>query len=86
VDDKGASRGSSGGSEGSVIFKDGIAFAPTDAIIEPGKTKLFTIKATVSTNSAYIGGQLKIDVTSIDTTASQKGNFPIAGTTWTITN
>jgi len=34
--------------------------------------------------SMYAGTQLMIDVSSIETTATVKGLFPIRGTTWTI--
>jgi hypothetical protein len=85
VDDKGGSRGFSGGLEWSTPFKNGLAFAPTEAFFAPGQMKLFTIKA-VMTNavSMYVGTQLMIDVSSIETTATVKGQFPIRGTTWTI--
>lgn len=82
IDDAG---GSQGASLGAVPFKDGRAFAPTNALFAPGQMRLFTIKAVVAENvSAYIGTQLMIDVLSLDTNASVKGQFPIRGTTWTI--
>ncbi|HUQ30401.1 MAG TPA: hypothetical protein VM103_02675 [Candidatus Paceibacterota bacterium] len=84
VDDQGGSRGSVGGMEGSVLFKDGQAFAPTAATLAPGQMRLFTIKALL-TNSAYAAlGTLAIDVVGIDSTASAKAVFPIRGTTWTL--
>lgn len=85
VDDKGGSRGFSGGVEGSTPFQNGSALAPTDAFFAPGQMKLFTIKA-IMTNaiSLHVGTQLMIDVTSIETTATVRGQFPIRGTTWTI--
>ena len=85
VDDKGGSRGLTGGTEGSTPFQNGLAFAPTDAFFAPGQMRLFTIKA-IMTNavSAYIGTQLTIEVASVETTAAVKGQFPIRGTTWTI--
>lgn len=85
VDDKGGSRGLAGGTEGSILFKNGLAFAPTDAYFAPGQMRLFTIKATMTGVIApYIGMQLMIDVVSIETTAAVQGQFPIRGTTWTI--
>ena len=85
VDDKGGSRGLVGGTEGSTPFQNGLALAPTDAFFAPGQMRLFTIKATMTnTISAHIGTQLMIDVSSIETTATVKGLFPIRGTTWTI--
>lgn len=87
VDDKGGSRGSVGGVEGATPFKDGMAFAPTNATFAPGQMRLFTIKAVLSANiSSYIGKQLMIDVTSIETNAKVSGAFPIVGTTWTLAN
>jgi hypothetical protein len=83
VDDKGGSRGASETSNS--LFKNGKAFAPTNAEFAPGQTKLFTIKAIMDDNiSAYKGKELKIDVDSIEIGASIKGNFPIRGTTWII--
>jgi|GEM_PF-698374 len=79
VDDKGGSRGTSSANP----FKNGIGFAPTNAVIEPGALKLFTIKATLGT-SASIGTNLKLDVTGIRTNGSEKAIYPLRGTTWTI--
>ncbi len=85
VDDKGGSRGLNGGVEGTILFQNGLAFAPTDAFFAPGQMRLFTIKAIMTQAvSAYVGTQLMIDVASIDTTATVKGQFPIRGTTWAI--
>jgi len=87
VDDRGGSRGYVGGVEGISPFKDGLAFAPTMiARFEPGQIRLFTIKAVLTKNiTPYIGGQLKLDLTSLETNAgSVQGNFPIRGVTWTI--
>jgi len=88
VDDKGGSRGSIGGVEGSTPFVNGVAFAPVpDVVFAPGQMKLFTIKAVLTKNvSAYLGKQLMIDVTSVDTNASIQAKLPIRGTTWTIAN
>ena len=86
VDDQGGSRGSVGGTEGFVLFKDGLAFAPTEiTTFAPGQMRLFTIKAVLVNNvSYYRGTQLMIEVVSIDTNAKVAGSFPIRGTTWTI--
>ncbi len=86
VDDKGELRGFT---QTSSPFKKGIAFAPTSAniIFTPGQTRLFTIKAILSSEAyLYNSKSLSIDVTSIDTNSSIKGMFPIKGTTWTIAN
>lgn len=85
VDDKGDLRGSIGGTEGTALFTNASALAPVNITLAPGQMRLFTIKAKLSINiNAYIGQQLMIDVTSIDTNAKVEGNFPIRGTTWTI--
>lgn len=81
VDDKGGSNGS----VKSPVFKNGSAFAPTEATIQPGQMKLFTIKASMGNDLGLnIGKQFMIDVTSIDSDATTKGKFPIRGTTWVI--
>jgi hypothetical protein len=47
--------------------------------------KLFTIKATLTSNlTPYLGQQLSIRVTGLDAGAKVNGLFPIAGTTWTL--
>jgi hypothetical protein len=85
VDDKGGSRGYTGGVEGATPFKDNMAFAPTDAVFAPGQMKLFTIKAQLGANiNSYLGSQLMIDVVSLDANANMSGQFPIRGTTWTL--
>ncbi|MDD5050935.1 MAG: hypothetical protein PHV93_04355 [Candidatus Pacebacteria bacterium] len=87
VDDTGTLRNFSGGIEGSTPFTGNSGFAPSDNItFAPGQMRLFTIKTTITHDvTLYLGTQLKIDVTSIDTNAtSVMGRFPIHGTTWTI--
>ncbi len=85
VDDRGDSRGSVGGVEGSVVFKNGQAYVPANTVLAPGEMRLFTIKAMLSANvSAYIGQQLALDVISVDSNSAIKAVFPIRGTTWTI--
>ncbi len=84
VDDTESARGSIGGTEGAVLFKNGSALVPIDASLLPGQMRLFTIKAVLTKNlTPYLGRELKIIVTSMDTTASVKSQFPIYGTTWT---
>jgi hypothetical protein len=86
VDEKGGSRGLVGGSEATTPFVNGVAEATTNAILAPGEMKLFTIKVQVTSKAGqYAGSQIIISVTGLDATATAKGNFPIAGTTWTIT-
>ncbi|MBP9771860.1 MAG: hypothetical protein KBD16_02975 [Candidatus Pacebacteria bacterium] len=85
TDDIGTSKSSTGGAEGSTPFKNGIASVPTNATIAAGETRLFTIKAVLTSNvSSHIGKQLMIDVAGVTANASVKGAFPIRGTTWTI--
>lgn len=84
-DDKGGSRATIGGTEGTKLFKNGKAFVPLKASIGPGKFSIFTIKAQLSRiASGDAGKSLMLDVASIDTTASIRGTFPIRGTTWTL--
>ena len=75
-----------GGMEGQTPFQNMGAYAPvTDVVFAPGQMRLFTIKTMLSGNVLpYIGTQLMIDVTSLDTDANVKALFPIRGTTWTI--
>lgn len=87
VDDKGGSRGLVGGIEGATTspFQNNMALAPTNALFAPGQMRLFTIKAIMAYDTTlYIGMQLMIDVESIETTSAVRGQFPIRGTTWTI--
>ncbi|MEK7136293.1 MAG: hypothetical protein AAB821_01750 [Patescibacteria group bacterium] len=87
IDGSGGSKGTIGGTEGSTPFKNNLAFVPTEAVFAPGQMRVFTIKAVMSSNiSVHLGKQLNIAVTSVDTTASPKGPFPIHGATWTIGN
>jgi hypothetical protein len=85
VDDKGGSRGFVAGTATSTLFKNGYAFAPTDAYFEPGQLRLFTIKATLAPNiSESVGKTLMIDVSGVEASATLHASFPIRGTTWTI--
>lgn len=85
VDDRGGSQGYAGGVRGGSVFKGGKAFAPTKTIFAPGEMRLFTIKAVLGdTLTSEIGKQIKISVDSVQATASIKGSFPLAGTTWVI--
>lgn len=79
VDDKGGSRDASAMNP----FRNGVAVAPTDATIEPGSLKLFTIKAMLGAN-VTVGTNLMLDVTGVENNGTEKGAFPIRGTTWTI--
>jgi len=66
-------------------FKSGLAYAPSTAIIPAGGMKLFTIKAIMASNIApYIGTNLMLDVTGIDSNGQVSGSFPIRGTTFVL--
>ena len=86
VDDSGLLKGSVGGTEDATPFKDNVAYVPVpDVTIGAGQMKLFTIKAGIAANvTSYLGTQLMIDVTGIDTNAKTRASFPIRGTTWNI--
>jgi hypothetical protein len=85
VDDKGGSRMSTNSFSGESLFRNGLATAPTDAVIAPGEMKVFTIKANLSNEiSVNIGKNLMIDVVSIISNGATKGSFPIRGTTWNL--
>lgn len=60
-------------------------FIPVESTIAPGAMRLFTFKVqTIPNLSAYVGQQLKLDVTSVDTSATLQSRLPLRGTTWTI--
>ncbi len=86
IDDRGVASGFSGGAEGTLLFQNGRAFAPTaETYIAPGEIRLFTIRAHLTNSvSPYLGTQLMIAVVSVETTGDVIGQFPIPGTTWTI--
>ena len=80
-DDKGGSR-----TTVDSTFKKGSAFVPLAATIEPGKVRIFTIKAILAKISGLESGkQLKIDVSGIRSDAKVSGKFPLRGTTFTLT-
>lgn len=85
-DDKGGSRTTVGGTEGTTQFKNGIATVPLNATLAPGQLRIFTIKAILSrTSGSSSGTQLMINVAGVVTGAGVKGAFPIRGTTLTLT-
>ncbi len=87
VDGNGGSRGLTGGTEGINAFKNGLATVPTTAVFAPGQMRVFTIKAILSKNvSTYAGQSLSIQLVGLESNASAKGMFPIAGAPWTIAN
>ena len=78
-DDKDGSQGSSA----QMPFKNGSALVPTNSIFAPGQMKLFTIRALLGSNAnSNIGRTLMLDVAG--TEGGAKGNFPIRGTSFTI--
>lgn len=84
-DDKGGSRSTIGGQEGVDLFKDGETFVPLKAVVGAGMFRIYTLKAQLSGRaSGDVGKSLMLDVSSIDTGAAIRGNFPIRGTTWTL--
>lgn len=84
-DDKGASRTTVGGTEGSTQFKSGVAYVPLAATIPAGGFRIYTIKAILSAYSgSYFGKTLAIDVASVTSAAKISGTFPIRGTTFTL--
>jgi len=85
-DDKGGSRTTIGGTEGTKLFKNNVAFVPLVATIQPGQFRIFTIKAILSAMSgAHSGKQLMLDVSGISSDSSIKAMLPIRGTTLTLT-
>lgn len=85
VDDKGGSRASVGGFEGTAALSKGKAFIPSSATFAPGERKLFTLKAQLSSSvEKYLGSTLMLDVTGIEGNGTFNGAYPIRGTTWTI--
>lgn len=84
-DDKGGSRTTVGGAEGTLEFKNGTAFVPLAATIGPKQFRIYTIKAILSNMSGIsYGKKLMINVASIGTSAKVSGTFPLVGTTWTL--
>lgn len=70
---------------GKTLFKDKVAKLPMQALIGAGQMKLFTIKAIMAPSiTSYIGTQLKLDVSAVETNGTEKGAFPVRGTTWTL--
>lgn len=83
VDDKAISRTSVGGTEGSNLFTNGLAYVPLNATFAPGQFRIFTIKAQLG-RTLTPGSTLMLDVASLDTKGKVAGSFPIRGTTWVL--
>lgn len=82
-DDKGVSRGIVNKGEGSTPFaSDGTATAPASITLAAGETRLFTVRAILSSSYAYAGKTLMIDVLGLD--GKSKGTFPLKGVVWTL--
>jgi|CXWK01.1.fsa_nt_gi hypothetical protein len=87
IDETDTQRGSVGGVEGFSPFKNNTAVLPANMSFAPGQMRLFTIKATVSSNTnPHVGKHLMLVVDSINTNGFVSGLFPIHGTTWLISN
>jgi hypothetical protein len=85
VDDSESAHGTTENNSRAPLFKDGSAMVPLALTLLPGQTRLVTIKAVLGGNaSVYLGTQLKIIVTGVETDAGVRNAFPIRGTTWTI--
>lgn len=85
-DDKGGSRTTIGGSEGTVLFKNGSTYVPLAATISPNQVRIFTIKATMSKNpGSDLGKQLFLDVAGVTANGGIKASYPIRGVAWTVT-
>jgi len=82
-DDKGGSRATIVGAEGTTPFVNGRAFVPLQATLTPGQLRIFTIKAVLSKKS-YSGKTLMIDTDSVDTTSKITTTLPLRGVTWTL--
>lgn len=78
-DDAGVSRGITSAKASS----KGTLTASANIVLNPGQTRLFTVRATVGA-SAAAGSQLMLDVESISTNGKSSGKFPIRGTTFTV--
>lgn len=66
-------------------FKSGEALIPISIVIQPKKTSLFTLKATLAGDlSGAVDDTLKLVISGIDSPSSVKGTFPIKGVTWTM--
>lgn len=82
-DDKGMTRGIVNRGEGSTPFSsDGTALAPASVTLAAGETRLFTVRALLSSSFAHSGKTIVIDVLGLD--GASKGAFPLKGVTWTI--
>ncbi len=85
-DDKGGSLATIGGTEGSIVFKNGSTLVPLSAIVAPGQVRIFTIKALISKQSGSSAGKtIMLDTQSLDSSANITAAFPIRGVTWTLT-
>jgi len=82
VHDRGAIAGSSF-PQRALFNREKEASVDTNIAIAPGESRVFTIKAqTAADMRPFLGTELKLDVTALETDASLKTQFPIRGTTW----
>lgn len=84
-DDKGGSRTVVGGLETTPQFKNGAAYLPFIAAVEPGQVRIFTVKAILSSNHGTdLGKQLFLSVRNVRANGAVRAAYPIRGTTWTL--
>lgn len=84
-DDKGGSRSTIGGVEGTKQFKNSQVYVPLNVTIEPSQIRVFTIKAILSKTSGSAGGkQFIVDTIGVDADGAVKATYPIRGATWTL--
>ncbi len=86
TDDTNKAQGKVGGN-GVSPFKSGVAKIPITLTIAPKETRLFTLKGTIVNNiSSYLGDSLRIEVSGVTSRSNVKGDFPIRGVTWVLSN
>ena len=84
-DDSKLLHGSVTKNDGSLVFKNGSAVVPIEAVLAPDQMRLFTLKAVLaSTLTQYAGTQLKMDIVGVTTSALLKNTFPVRGVVWKI--
>lgn len=86
TDDTNKARGEVG-SVGSSPFKSGVAKIPITLTLQPKETRLFTLKGRIINNlSGHIGDSLRLVVSGVSSRSNIKGDFPIRGVTWVLSN
>jgi hypothetical protein len=68
-------------------FKSGVAKIPITLTLAPKETRLFTLKGTIANNiSSDLGDSLRLEVSGVSSRSNVKGDFPIRGVTWILSN